>query len=82
MSRLVIDARNGRIVRFVPAYHFGLGYGGGPDVAYGPPGRFLPVLLLDEGSPEGEGVGEALARCGKAGRLDAGPSTEVRCTLQ
>jgi hypothetical protein len=26
-GRLVIDARNGRIVRFVPAYHFGLSYG-------------------------------------------------------
>ncbi len=42
-GRLVIDARNGRIVRFVPAYHFGLGYGGGPDVAYGPPGRVPPM---------------------------------------
>jgi hypothetical protein len=42
-GQLVIDARNGRIVRFVPAYHFGLGYGGGPDVAYGPPGRMPPM---------------------------------------
>jgi hypothetical protein len=39
-GRLVIDARNGRIVRFMPSYRSGPGYG---DVAYGPPGRMPPV---------------------------------------
>jgi hypothetical protein len=47
-GRLVIDARNGRIVRFMPAYHFGEGgygsggYGDGPD-GYGPPARLAPM---------------------------------------
>jgi hypothetical protein len=46
-GRVVIDARNGRIVRFMPAYHFGEGgygggYGDGPD-AYGPPARISPM---------------------------------------
>src|SRR5262249_21771209 len=45
-GRLVIDARNGRIVRFTPAYHFGEGgqegYGDGPD-AYGPPVPLAPM---------------------------------------
>lgn len=42
-GRLVIDARDGRIVRFVPAYRFGpRRYGDGPDVAYGPPARMPP----------------------------------------
>ena len=27
-GRLVIDARNGRIIRFMPAYRYGQGYGG------------------------------------------------------
>lgn len=40
-GRLVIDARNGRIVRFVPADHFG--FGGGPGLAYGPSWRMPPM---------------------------------------
>jgi len=36
-GRLVIDARNGRIARFVPAYRWGAGFGAG--LAYGPPGE-------------------------------------------
>ncbi|HEY2526615.1 MAG TPA: hypothetical protein VGJ20_01505, partial [Xanthobacteraceae bacterium] len=43
-GRLVIDARNGRIVRFVPAYGFGPRDGSGPDVAYGPPRRIAPTV--------------------------------------
>jgi hypothetical protein len=47
-GRLVIDGRNGRIVRFIRAYHFGEGgyggggYGDGPD-GYGPPARLSPM---------------------------------------
>jgi hypothetical protein len=42
-GRLVIDARNGRIVRFMPAYHFGEGgYDEGAD-GYGPPARLSPM---------------------------------------
>lgn len=53
-GRLVIDARDGRIVRFVPAEHFGYGggyggygegyYGGGPRPSYGP---IEPMTRLD-----------------------------------
>jgi hypothetical protein len=41
-GRLVIDARDGRIVRFQPEDRFGPGHGG-PEAAYGPPGRIPPV---------------------------------------
>ena len=40
-GRLVIDARNGRIARFVPAYRWGPGFG--PGFAYGPSWRMLPM---------------------------------------
>ena len=56
-GRLVIDARDGRIVRFVPAEHFGYGggyggygdgyYGGAPRPAYGP----VEPLTRLEGPP-------------------------------
>jgi hypothetical protein len=56
-GRLVIDARDGRIVRFVPAEHFGYGggyggygdgyYGGAPRPSYGP---IEPMTRL-EGPP-------------------------------
>lgn len=49
-GRLVIDARDGRILRFIPAYHYGarfdddesLGYGRPP--AYGPPPSYGPSV--------------------------------------
>ena len=41
-GRLVIDARDGRIVRFVPAYRLGLNYDEGLQPAYGP-GALPPV---------------------------------------
>jgi hypothetical protein len=41
-GRLVIDARDGRIVRFVPAYRVGLNYDEGLQPAYGP-GALPPV---------------------------------------
>ncbi|HEV7407568.1 MAG TPA: hypothetical protein VGO01_03685 [Bradyrhizobium sp.] len=37
-GRLVIDARSGRIIRFVPAYRMGDNFNGDLDVAYGPVG--------------------------------------------
>ena len=40
-GRLVIDARNGRIARFVPAYRWGAGFGAG--LAYGPSWRMPPM---------------------------------------
>lgn len=40
-GRLVIDARNGRITRFVPAYRWGPGFG--PRFAYGPSWRMPPM---------------------------------------
>jgi hypothetical protein len=42
-GRLVIDARNGRIARFVPAYRWGPGFGRGPGLAYGPSWRMPPM---------------------------------------
>jgi hypothetical protein len=58
-GRLVIDARDGRIVRFVPADHFGRygGYGYGGDGYYGAPpprpsyGPLEPMTRLDSPPP-------------------------------
>jgi hypothetical protein len=41
-GRLVIDARSGRIIRFVPAYRMGDNFNGDLDVAYGPVGPMPP----------------------------------------
>jgi hypothetical protein len=51
-GRLVIDARDGRIVRFMPAAHFGSNYHDGPAAAYAPPGRLPPMgAVTDEARP-------------------------------
>ncbi|SDS96782.1 hypothetical protein [Bradyrhizobium canariense] len=51
-GRLVIDARDGRIVRFMPADHFGANYHDGSAAAYGPPARLPPVgAVTDEARP-------------------------------
>ncbi len=42
-GRLVIDARDGRIIRFVPAYRMGANFYDGPTGAYGPAGPLPPV---------------------------------------
>jgi hypothetical protein len=41
-GRLVIDARSGRIIRFVPAYRMGDNFNADLDVAYGPVGPLPP----------------------------------------
>jgi hypothetical protein len=41
-GRLVIDARSGRIIRFIPAYRMGDNFNGDLDVAYGPVGPLPP----------------------------------------
>jgi hypothetical protein len=41
-GRLVIDARSGRIIRFVPAYRMGDNFNGDLDAAYGPVGPLPP----------------------------------------
>jgi len=43
-GRLVIDARSGRILRFVPAWHRGGPYDGAWNSSYGPPGPLPPAL--------------------------------------
>jgi hypothetical protein len=48
-GRLVIDARSGRILRFVPAWQNGASYGGGRNSAYGPPGPLPPSPHLGSG---------------------------------
>jgi len=48
-GRLVIDARDGRIVRFVPAYRVGLNYDEGLPSAYGP--GTLPPVNQARGAP-------------------------------
>jgi hypothetical protein len=51
-GRLVIDARDGRVVRFMPAGRFGSNEYGGPAAAYGPPGRLPPMgAVTDEARP-------------------------------
>ena len=51
-GRLVIDARNGRIVRFTPAYRFGNNLNSEPPaVVYGPSGPLPPVANLRSGVP-------------------------------
>ena len=42
-GRLVIDARNGRIVRFVPAYRMGNNFNEGTPPSYGPGGPLPPI---------------------------------------
>jgi len=42
-GRLVIDARDGRIVRFVPGYRVGSNYDEGLPPAYGPAGPLPPI---------------------------------------
>jgi hypothetical protein len=41
-GRLVIDARSGRIIRFIPAYRMGDNFNGDLDVVYGPVGPLPP----------------------------------------
>jgi hypothetical protein len=53
-GRLVIDARDGRIVRFVPAYRVGLNYDEGLQPAYGP-GALPPVNQI-RGVPRPPGL--------------------------
>ena len=42
-GRLVIDARTGRIVRFMPAYRMGDNFNDGPTVIYGSAGPLPPI---------------------------------------
>jgi hypothetical protein len=43
-GKLVIDARSGRIIRFIPAYRMGDNFNGDLDVAYGAVGAFPPPM--------------------------------------
>jgi hypothetical protein len=49
-GRLVIDARNGRIIRFMPAYRLGRNFNGDEPATYGP-GRPLPPIGNSERVP-------------------------------
>lgn len=50
-GRLVIDARDGRIVRFVPGYRVGSNYDEGLPRGYGPSGRLPPIVNPVRGVP-------------------------------
>jgi hypothetical protein len=50
-GRLVIDARDGRIVRFVPGYRVGSNYDEGGPPAYGPSGALPPMVSPVRGVP-------------------------------
>jgi hypothetical protein len=52
-GRLVIDARNGRIIRFMPAYRMGGNYNYNEDVrgGYGPAGALPPISEDYRGAP-------------------------------
>jgi hypothetical protein len=43
-GRLVIDARSGRIIRFIPAYRMGDNFSGDLDLSYGPVGPLPPPI--------------------------------------
>jgi hypothetical protein len=43
-GRLVVDARSGRIIRFIPAYRLGDDFNGDFDTAYGPVGPLPPPI--------------------------------------
>jgi hypothetical protein len=45
-GRLVIDARNGRVIRFMPAYRMGENFDEGMTGLYGPAGRLPPINNL------------------------------------
>lgn len=45
-GRLIIDARNGRIIRFVPGYRTSAYDDGGPDVIYDRAGPLLPMTRV------------------------------------
>jgi hypothetical protein len=44
-GRLIIDARNGRIIRFMPAYRMGDNFDDDPTVTYGPVGTLPPTRV-------------------------------------
>jgi hypothetical protein len=48
-GRLVIDARSGRILRFVRAWQNGAAYEGARHFAYGPPGPLPPTAQVGDG---------------------------------
>jgi hypothetical protein len=54
-GRLVIDARDGQILRFVPAFGFGFGmgpvYDEGAVASYGSQGALLPPTVIRSGAP-------------------------------
>jgi hypothetical protein len=50
-GRLIIDARDGLIVRFVPAYRTGGNFNGGMAAPYPPAGRLPPITDL-RGPPQ------------------------------
>jgi hypothetical protein len=50
-GRLVIDARNGRIIRFLPAYRMGDQFNEESRVIHGPPGAPPPTHAMDSPPP-------------------------------
>jgi hypothetical protein len=73
-GRLLIDARNGRIIRFMPAYRMGGHFGGEPRVVYGPPGA-PPAHVI--GSPRSTPkVASRTVPVPKANPLAAKPAPE------
>lgn len=50
-GRLVIDARSGRILRFMPAYRMGSRMSEETVVSYGPRGPLPPIAALERGPP-------------------------------
>ncbi len=80
-GRLVIDARSGRIIRFIPAYRMGDNFNGDLDVAYGPVGPLPPptnssyrraprppLPIPHVASRSAAPLPKAAAKCCKAGR--------------
>ena len=61
-GRLVIDARSGRILRFVRAWQNGASYDGATNSAYGPPGPLPPTAASRTGPRPPESVSHVASR--------------------
>ena len=75
-GRLTVDARTGRIVRFLPAYRMGNGPYGAAPMPYPPPGRLPPVAEWAEPPRPPAAVPKAASRIAAVPMPRAAPSRQ------
>ena len=79
-GRLIIDARNGQIIRFMPAFRMGAYYGEGYPPPYGAPGRYG---VEGPGRYEGPGpYGAVVPGVGPGATGALPPATDIRGALR